>query len=299
MTYETKKEKVEDYCKDKPISEQLKQQFLQEIKTKDMKQKEKKEQREKMEREEEEEKRANENNQKQIDTTDNASKPVVEDDEKPDDREFMLSTDVRDEDDHSQESDFRKFLRELKSEEELLKKGYRELSVDHKLDIKEEKERVIESGLKVNSRGDYVVVKRTETIDTQLNMTRSIGDFAFKEPKNGSKVKGVTPEPDVNVYTRQDGDQFLFISCDGIWDKYDESEECINQIRKQLEPNEDEPEDTDVSKLEEARDRFEEELNFRPIIEDLMDEALSTDVFDPKMGSTDNMTCIFVWLGKN
>jgi len=59
-------------------------------------------------------------------------------------------------------------------------------------------------------------------------MTRSIGDFAFKEPKNGSKVKGVTPEPDVNIYPRQDGDQFLFISCDGIWDNYEKSEECIN-----------------------------------------------------------------------
>lgn len=27
-----------------------------------------------------------------------------------------------------------------------------------------------------------------------------------------------------------------------------------------------------------------------------MSEALSTDVFDQEMGSTDNMTCIFVWL---
>ena len=35
------------------------------------------------------------------------------------------------------------------------------------------------------------------------------------------------------------------------------------------------------------------------VMEDLMDDALSDDVFDKDAGSTDNMTCIFVWLRKD
>ena len=56
-----------------------------------------------------------------------------------------------------------------------MKKGYKDLSVDHKPDLKEEKARIEEAGLTTNTKGDYVVAN-----DLMLNMSRSIGDFAFK-----------------------------------------------------------------------------------------------------------------------
>ena len=123
--------------------------------------------------------------------------------------------------------------------------GYKVISVDHKPSLKEEKERIEETkGMSIN--GEYVEIEVGKDKSIGLNMTRSIGDLVFKR-KEAIKVKsdksaaqetrekllGVVYEPFVKTYDRSSANEFLFISCDGIWDKYD-SDKCIDLIRDKV-----------------------------------------------------------------
>ena len=142
-------------------------------------------------------------------------------------------------------------------------------------------------------------------------MTRSIGDLVFKRnetikvksDKNAAqetkeKLLGVVHEPFVKTYDRSSANEFLFISCDGIWDKYD-SAKCIDLIRDKVSEENfllDKSGENKQRAAPSPQEQFDDTHNYRSAVEELMSEALSTDVFDQEMGSTDNMTCIFVWL---
>merc|ERR1712166_792592 len=96
------------------------------------------------------------------------------------------------------------------------------MSEDHKpLDVKELK--------RIQNAGSNVIGGR---VDKDLNLSRSMGDFRFKnygttqpfpkfEPDANydPKLQPISAEPDFQVIARNPAeDEFLFIACDGIWD---------------------------------------------------------------------------------
>ena len=52
-----------------------------------------------------------------------------------------------------------------------------------------------------------------------LNLTRSFGDFDYKQNKSlGWDEQMITSNPDVKLVSRnKDKDEFIIIGCDGIW----------------------------------------------------------------------------------
>jgi len=104
------------------------------------------------------------------------------------------------------------------------------LSQDHRTDDKEERIRIIsEGGLIINGR-----------VNGELMLTRSFGDFDFKQNKKNIKNnidisrfrKGVICEPFVTQIEidQSINNQFLFLASDGVWDVI--SEEEIQQLIK-------------------------------------------------------------------
>ena len=52
-----------------------------------------------------------------------------------------------------------------------------------------------------------------------LNLTRSFGDFDYKQNKSlGWDEQMITSNPDVKLVSRnKDKEEFIIIGCDGIW----------------------------------------------------------------------------------
>lgn len=75
------------------------------------------------------------------------------------------------------------------------------LTTEHKVDLPQEKARILNAGGKVlDSRVMGV-----------LNMSRAIGDRCFRP-------LGVIPDPDVLTLKRDGGDEYLVMATDGLWD---------------------------------------------------------------------------------
>jgi serine/threonine protein phosphatase PrpC len=52
-----------------------------------------------------------------------------------------------------------------------------------------------------------------------LNLSRALGDLEFKTAKGlGPEAQMVTPVPEVRELELTEGDEFLVLACDGIWD---------------------------------------------------------------------------------
>ena len=84
------------------------------------------------------------------------------------------------------------------------------LSEDHKPDDKIEKDRIYKAGSTVQEG----------RVDGNLNLSRSIGDLKHKQ------VAGLTPAeqpitcvPDIKVRKVKEGDEFIVLACDGIWEQ--------------------------------------------------------------------------------
>jgi serine/threonine protein phosphatase PrpC len=55
-------------------------------------------------------------------------------------------------------------------------------------------------------------------VDGVLAVSRSLGDFAFKDPTLPAARQKVTAEPEVRWYRRDATDEILVLACDGVWD---------------------------------------------------------------------------------
>ena len=92
------------------------------------------------------------------------------------------------------------------------------LSYDHKPASEIESERIKKAGGFVNQFG---------RVNGNLNLSRSIGDLKYKqniEVKREEQM--ITAEPDLITTTLEDGDEFIIIGCDGIWDCLTNEEAC-------------------------------------------------------------------------
>jgi hypothetical protein len=75
------------------------------------------------------------------------------------------------------------------------------------------------------SSGGFVNNKR---VNGQLAVSRALGDVEYKKPK-----KLVSASPELSEIRLQDGDEFLIIACDGLWDVLS-SKEAVAFVRDRL-----------------------------------------------------------------
>ena len=135
------------------------------------------------------------------------------------------------------------------------------MSFDHKPDNLIERERICKSG-------GFVAQNR---VNGQLAMSRAIGDFDFKQNDTlPASEQAVTCDPDIREVELEEGDEFIILACDGIWDAIS-NEGAVRFIRNAL--------------------RTEQKIS--TVVSKLLDRCLAETTSDMSL-STDNMTCIVV-----
>lgn len=71
-------------------------------------------------------------------------------------------------------------------------------------------------------------------VNGSLNLSRALGDFEYKMNKTlPAEEQMVTALPDVRSTRLQEGDEFLLLACDGIYDVM-ENQQAIDFIRERL-----------------------------------------------------------------
>eukprot|EP00898_Chlorokybus_atmophyticus_P002400 jgi/Chlat1/3160/Chrsp219S03309 len=99
-----------------------------------------------------------------------------------------------------------------------------ELSKDHKPDSEIERTRIL-------AAGGFIADGRVNGV---LALSRAIGDMEYKSnPKRGPEAQIVTAHPDIKQVQLQDGDEFLLLACDGIWDVMS-SQEAVDFVHQRL-----------------------------------------------------------------
>lgn len=96
------------------------------------------------------------------------------------------------------------------------------LSDDHKPYNSSERNRI-------ESAGGFVQWNR---VDGDLAVSRALGDFSYKNrPDLPAPQQKISPEPDIEIHERTDGDDVLLLACDGLWDVLS-TEEAVNEVRR-------------------------------------------------------------------
>lgn len=86
------------------------------------------------------------------------------------------------------------------------------LSRDHKPESPRERKRIILAGGRVVQMGPCY------RVDFGLNMSRSLGDFEYKDPQLRPEDQKISPTPDVITTEIDPRDEFLCIACDGLFE---------------------------------------------------------------------------------
>lgn len=137
-----------------------------------------------------------------------------------------------------------------------------EMSVDHKPELPEERQRI-------EKAGGFVEDNRVKGI---LNLSRSIGDLEYKSDSSiPLKDQMITANPDIRREKLGSDVQFLVLACDGIWDCLS-SQEAVDF----------------VNELIKKKDRVSY------VIEEMFDKIIATDVASSGGVGCDNMTCVVV-----
>jgi len=98
------------------------------------------------------------------------------------------------------------------------------LTLDHKPVLLEEAERIMKAG-------GYV---RDNRINGALNVSRTLGDLDFKRNADLPHThQMVVATPDITTFNLQQGDEFVILACDGIWDVLS-NQEAVDFVRKRI-----------------------------------------------------------------
>ncbi|KAL4003523.1 Protein phosphatase 2C family protein [Acanthocheilonema viteae] len=100
-----------------------------------------------------------------------------------------------------------------------------ELSVDHKPEDDIERRRIETAGGEISMDG---------RVNGGLNLSRALGDHFYK--KNAAlplKEQMISALPDVKQYKILQGDEFIIIACDGIWNSLT-SQEAVDFVRRRI-----------------------------------------------------------------
>ena len=137
-------------------------------------------------------------------------------------------------------------------------------SEDHKPDMKSEKDRIY------NAEG-WITDGR---VKGNLNLTRGFGDLEYKQNKKlKPEEQMITANPDIKEVNFEDDIEFVIIGCDGIWDCLKNQEAC-DFVSKRLKEN--------------------PEIKISKIIEEMLDNIISKDLYGNNGIGSDNMTCIVI-----
>ncbi|XP_078599728.1 protein phosphatase 1G-like isoform X2 [Branchiostoma floridae x Branchiostoma japonicum] len=160
-----------------------------------------------------------------------------------------------------------------------------DMSIDHKPEDEEERDRILKAGGKVTQDG---------RVNGGLNLSRAIGDHCYKRNEDlPLKDQMITSLPDVRSIDMQPDDEFMVLACDGIWNVLT-SQQVVDFVRNRL--------------AEETPDGGKRTLS--SICEELLDACVKPDtcgsqtLFDLCLApdttgdgtGCDNMTCIIVKL---
>ncbi|KAJ3040587.1 Protein phosphatase 2C 2 [Rhizophlyctis rosea] len=125
---------------------------------------------------------------------------------------------------------------------------------------------------RITSAGGFVEFGR---VNGNLALSRAIGDFEFKNNSNlPPEEQIVTANPDIVERQLGEGDEFVVIACDGIWD-------CLSNQQV----------------VDFIRPRIAQNIPLGQICEQLMDKCLAPDSEVGGVGC-DNMTVVIVGLLK-
>ena len=136
------------------------------------------------------------------------------------------------------------------------------MSVDHKPELAEEKQRI-------EKAGGFVEDNRVKGI---LNLSRSIGDLEYKSDSTiPLRDQMITASPDIRREKVSSDAQFLILACDGIWDclTSQEAVDFVNELIKK-----------------------KDKVSY--VIEEMFDKIIATDVASSGGIGCDNMTCVVV-----
>ena len=148
------------------------------------------------------------------------------------------------------------------------------MSHDHKPDSAKEKNRIYNSG-------GWVSEGR---IKGNLNLSRSLGDFEYKQNKKLSpKDQMITAYPEINIEIIDESCEFIILGCDGIWDCLTPQQAC----------------DFVRSKLYDVKTGMANNIKISKIVEDMMDSIISDDIGNENGIGCDNMTCIVILFKQN
>ena len=144
----------------------------------------------------------------------------------------------------------------------LCKKGIAyPMSMDHKPELPEEKNRIYKAD-------GFITEGR---VKGNLNLSRGLGDLEYK---NNTKIPAeeqmITANPDIKIEELDNDCDFIIIGCDGIWDCLSNQEAC-DFVSKRITK-------TKGNKIS-------------PIIEEMMDSIIATDIYNETGVGCDNMTC--------
>ena len=155
-----------------------------------------------------------------------------------------------------------------------------DLTVDHKVSLESERERISAAGgIVLNGR-----------VNGSLNLTRALGDLAFKTDSNlKPEDQVITANPDVfEIELDPDTCDFIIIACDGLFEVFDSQEACdyvshgLRFIRGVELPSS--PDSTSSDPPTAISD----------IVARMLDVACSDDVGKTEGLGGDNLTCIVV-----
>lgn len=155
------------------------------------------------------------------------------------------------------------------------------MSEDHKPNLPVESARIRRAG---GSIVEHRCAGHTHyRVNGNLNLSRSIGDLLYKKnTKLSPQEQMISCHPDVRYFSRQAGDEFMVIACDGIWDVFS-SQEAVDFIRSKLgDPN------TAYQRVQDGQ------LRLSTIAEELLDSSLSPDLAQTLGLGGDNMTVVIV-----
>jgi serine/threonine protein phosphatase PrpC len=140
------------------------------------------------------------------------------------------------------------------------------MSIDHKPELPNEFSRI-------KKAGGRIIEGRVNGL---LNLSRSIGDFQFKNRKDLKQEEQiVTCNPDVLFENRSENDDFVIMGCDGIW-------ECITN--------------TGISDYIYDKENNVSELNLEKILEELFERNIAKS--EEEENGCDNMTAILIQFKK-
>ena len=91
------------------------------------------------------------------------------------------------------------------------------LSKDHKPDDPIEIKRIEAAGSTVNEQG---------RVDGNLNLTRALGDLRYKKKDLPAEDHPITANPDTFEYEMPADLDFIFMGCDGVWERKSNDEMC-------------------------------------------------------------------------